>query len=83
VSNLPVCDFMHESEVDTGWEIVDVHWNETVTVKHLVPCGDLRQHQLDPSCWCKPVEDAETADFWIHNSADRRELFETGAARPS
>jgi hypothetical protein len=83
VSQLPVCDMMHESEVLTGWELVPIYWRNAVTVTHLVPCNDIRQHQLDPVCWCQPVEDQETPDFWIHNSADGREKFEQGERRPN
>lgn len=76
--DLPPCPIMHETDFPTGWELVDVWFEETICVKHLVPCNDLRQHQLDPSCWCGPTEDDECPDFHIHNSADGREAYEEG-----
>lgn len=80
VGDLPVCPIMQECDHPTGWHIEEVHWEETVTLRHLMPCNDLRPHQLDPSCWCTPSEDTESPDFWIHNSADGREAFEQGKA---
>lgn len=77
--DLPVCPIMQECDHPSGWHTEAVHFEETVTILHLVPCNDLRLHQLDPSCWCQPTEDSETADYWIHNSADRRELYEPDA----
>lgn len=80
MTDLPPCQIMQSELYPTGWVNEDVWFEETVCIKHLVPCGDLRLHQLDPSCWCKPTEDSETPDFWIHNSADGREAFEQGRA---
>lgn len=54
-----------------------------ILLQHLVPCGDVREHILDPTCWCRPVEDTEVADYWVHNSADRREEFECDQRKPS
>lgn len=45
-------------------------------VQHIVPVDDIYEHVLLPSCWCDPTIDEE--DFIAtHNSADRREQFET------
>lgn len=66
----------------SGWHTEAVHYLETVTFIHLVPCSDTRLHQLCSTCWCEPSEDTEAADFWVHSSADRREHYETGG-RPS
>lgn len=79
-TELPVCPLMQSEEYATGWVNETVWHEETVAITHLVPCGDTRLHQLDPSCWCTPSEDTECPDFWIHNSADKRELYEEGKA---
>lgn len=80
---LPVCPIMQSQEYPTGWVSETVWHEETVAIMHLVPCNDLRLHQLDPTCWCKPVEDTETPDYWIHAAADQRELFEEGIRKPN
>lgn len=77
------CPLM-QTEVDyAGWQIEEVWLDEEHRFAHLVPCMDLRLHQLDASCWCGPVEDPEAPDCWVHNSADGRELFERGERRVS
>lgn len=77
--NLPVCPLMQDEETGvTGWQLTSVTYEETVQIQHCVPRADLRLHQLDPSCWCQPVEDAKQPDLWAHNSADGREAYETG-----
>ena len=40
---------------------------------HVVPVGDLREHESLPSCWCKPRQDEDEPLVWVHNSMDRRE----------
>lgn len=50
---------------------------------HVVPEGDLREHDPQPTCWCKPVEDDEEPGLWVHQSMDGREAFETGERLPS
>lgn len=49
---------------------------------HIMPIADLREHDLSPSCWCKPAQDDE-CKAWIHNSMDEREKYETGERLPS
>lgn len=80
---LPPCPIMQGSDFPTGWATEEVFYDNVLRFTHLVPCNDTRLHQLDPTCWCNPTEDDITADFWLHNSADRRELFETGERKPS
>lgn len=41
--------------------------------RHIVPVGDLREHDSLPSCWCKPTEDDECPGVWLHHSMDQRE----------
>jgi hypothetical protein len=48
------------------------------------PVNDLRDHDLNGNCWCKPtLEDDGSEPIWIHNSMDGREAFETGERQPS
>ena len=47
---------------------------------HIVPLNDLRDHETNGSCWCKPTLDD---GVWLHNSMDGREAFETGERLPS
>jgi len=49
---------------------------------HIVPINDLREHELSPECWCRPVPDEEH-DVWVHKSLDGREAFEAGERQPS
>ena len=69
------CPLIHDSEYLTGWETIGVNFDGACVAQHVVPCGDHRQHQLDPTCWCAPVEDIGS---WVHNSLDGREAYETG-----
>ena len=48
------------------------------TVIHVVPLNDLREHEASTTCWCKPTEDDEWPDIWVHHSMDRREEYEEG-----
>jgi hypothetical protein len=50
---------------------------------HVVPLGDLREHIESTDCWCRPQQDAECGDVFVHKSADGREAFETGERKPS
>ena len=45
---------------------------------HVVPLGDLREHDADVTCWCRPTEDDETPGLWAHHALDQREKYETG-----
>lgn len=42
---------------------------------HVLPRGDIRDHYLQPSCPCHPMEEDGVI---VHNSFDGREAFETG-----
>lgn len=46
---------------------------------HVIPVGDLREHDLSRRCWCKPEEDSEEPAVVVHNSLDGREKHEAGA----
>lgn len=45
---------------------------------HVVPVGDLKEHKVSSDCWCKPVQDDEELNVWVHNSMDKRESHENG-----
>jgi nicotinamide mononucleotide adenylyltransferase len=47
-------------------------------VIHVVPLNDLREHEARTDCWCKPAEDDEYPDIWVHHSMDQREQYEEG-----
>lgn len=51
-----------------------------VSVVHIIPLSDLREHERDICCWCKPRRDD---NIIVHNFADSREKFETGERTPS
>lgn len=41
---------------------------------HVLPIGDLEEHDEAIWCWCKPSQDG---DVIVHNSADCREHYES------
>ena len=45
---------------------------------HIVPINDLREHVASKDCWCKPTEDDQIEDVWIHHAMDEREEYEEG-----
>ena len=51
-----------------GWAVV-----ERGGVRHVVPCGDLRRHEVAGVCWCGGVE---VQGLVVHWSADGREAGE-------
>lgn len=55
--------------MDNGWE---AHVYDD-GAKHVVPVGDLRDHDHMADCWCLPTYDEGT---WVHHSLDRREEYE-------
>lgn len=64
------------------WRLIGFVADAGNFVQHIVPVDDLYEHELMPSCWCKPTID--DADFTaIHNSADQREKFERGERKTS
>jgi hypothetical protein len=69
---------MHEPTTDAGWDAVQITLDGALAFTHVVPCGDLRRHQLDPSCWCMPFVDDEDPKLFGHNAADGREAYEQG-----
>lgn len=72
------CQLTFEYDQDSGWATIPVTLHGKLDFVHVLPCGDLRPHQLDPICWCRPVADDEDPTMLIHNSADGRESYERG-----
>jgi hypothetical protein len=52
----------------------------TTEAIHVVPVNDLRDHYASIDCWCKPTEDAEWPNVWVHHAMDKREEYEQGRA---
>jgi hypothetical protein len=52
------------------WELIDI-----TRALHVVPRGDLREHDINKSCWCRPTDEG---DVVVHNAMDEREKYETG-----
>lgn len=49
---------------------IDYEWS------HVYPVDDLKEHVLvGTNCWCRPEID-ECENLVIHNSLDRREVYE-------
>ena len=42
---------------------------------HTLPVDDLKPHIMGADCWCNPRVE-ENGELIIHNSLDRREVFE-------
>lgn len=45
---------------------------------HVIPVGDLREHESRADCWCKPKQDEIEESVYIHYAMDGREQYETG-----
>lgn len=60
-----------------GWSML-IH--QETKARQLVPNLDTRGHQPDQQCWCHPWVDA--VGTLVHNSRDRRELYEQKLALP-
>lgn len=81
-----VCPLMYDNEAQepSGWACMDwVTKNGVKLHRHVLPQSDIRVHQLDPVCWCKPRWDEDDDKLLIHNSADGREKYERGESRPN
>ena len=44
---------------------------------HIIPLGDLREHEESVQCWCEPQESTSEPDILVHNALDGREAYET------
>jgi hypothetical protein len=47
---------------------------------HVIPNGDLREHEASSKCWCKPSPDDDCDRVWVHHALDERESYEEGRA---
>lgn len=55
----------------------------TPTRIHVIPAGDLREHEGSVACWCRPSIDEDEPGVVVHNAMDGREAYETGERKPS
>jgi len=46
---------------------------------HIIPIGDLREHEASLKCWCRPQEAEDSV--YVHHAMDKREDYETGKLR--
>lgn len=67
----------HQVAYPGGWEVVSIG-NDV----HVLPVGDIRQHTMSGECWCCP-DNTDAENMYTHQSADRREDFETGQRKYS
>lgn len=58
-----------------GWEMALVGG-----ILQVAPLNDLRPHEPDERCWCRPTWDE--GDFLVHNALDARERWERGEVMP-
>lgn len=56
----------------TGWQVFFGADHK----RHVEPKDDIRQHRHSLKCWCNPTLDEENGGVIVHNSMDRRELYE-------
>jgi hypothetical protein len=65
-----------------GWSLIVGRTDAGYVVTHIMPEGDLFDHETSARCWCHPDLDEED---WVamHHSADGREDFEQGRRKPS
>lgn len=40
---------------------------------HVIPIGDLRDHEESRTCWCRPTPDEDAPSVLVHHSMDGRE----------
>jgi hypothetical protein len=45
---------------------------------HVIPLGDLREHDASVKCFCHPTPDDDDERVILHHSLDGREAFESG-----
>lgn len=62
--------------------IYSEHDEDRLELIHIIPLGDLREHELTTHCWCEPTRDDEEPIILMHHAADGRERYEDGTRRP-
>jgi len=45
---------------------------------HTYPLNDLREHEMNRTCWCHPTPDEEFDKLILHHAMDERESYEQG-----
>jgi hypothetical protein len=65
-----------------SWKLIGFTSDAGNFVQHIVPVNDTYEHELMPSCWCKPTVD-DISFVAVHYAADQREKFESGERKPS
>ncbi len=46
--------------------------------QHVIPLGDLREHEPSADCWCHPVADDDEPSVYVHNALDVALALEPG-----
>ena len=49
---------------------------DNMTLMHVVPVNDLREHITNGECWCNP--EVNDDGVVVHHSLDQRETYEEG-----
>ena len=57
-----------------GW------WTTCTSPPNIIPALDVYPHTFGDTCLCCPVDDGEIV---LHNSFDKRELYELGRRKPN
>jgi hypothetical protein len=65
-----------------SWVIFLCQTKAGYSVSHVIPSGDLYDHEMSDDCWCQPEMDDEDS-VATHHSFDNREAFEEGRRKPS
>lgn len=43
---------------------------------HVIPINDTKFHTASEACFCKPTEEFERADIFVHHALDQREYYD-------
>lgn len=83
-TSMPPLHFEEELPDDTEFCWMLYYPQDGVGAQHIMPSGDLYEHQSTPECWCHPEEDLNEDDdvVFYHNAADNREEYQDGRRRP-
>ena len=65
-----------QHDYEGGWLVISAEGKAS----HVMPAGDLRDHECCSECWCRPFIDDED-DLIVHNALDRREDVECGRSK--
>lgn len=68
MSSLP--DYLQELLDDVCHEVDELIYSINHPIAHMLPINDLRPHELNIECWCKPQLDEDTC---VHNALDKRD----------